>query len=80
MVGLTPNYTIYNIINNKDNIAIIYVDKTPCIDNQIDSVTPENIPYYVEIHHTPSSNIPKFETILKNYEIDTLINKYGCKV
>lgn len=75
------NYTTYTTINNRDNVEVIYVDKTPCICQSLepDQIT-ENTPYYVEVHYTSSSNIPKFETILKNHEIDSLIAKYGCKV
>ena len=75
------NYTTYTIIDNKDNVSVIYVDKSPCIDMKLEhNQTLDNIPHYVEIHYTPSSNIPKFETILKNHEIDTFIAKYGSKV
>lgn len=75
------NYTTYKIIDNKDNVEVIYVDRSPCVSQSIEpNQITENIPYYVEIHYTLSSNIPNFETILKNHEIDTLIAKYGCKV
>ena len=77
------NYTTYNLIDNEDNITVIYVDNKSCIDDDFDfgpGQLPENKVYYVEIHYTPSSNIPKLENIMINHHIDTLINKYGCKV
>jgi hypothetical protein len=59
------NYTTYTIIDNKDKIAIVYVDKKSCNDNNLETCQlPENKLFYVEIHYTPSSNIPKFEDIL----------------
>jgi hypothetical protein len=40
----------------------------------------QNNIYYVEIHYTKESTKKKFETIMKNHEIDTLLEKYGNKV
>jgi hypothetical protein len=89
------NYTTYKLIENTDNIEIIYVDNKSCSDkdtiDNIDNI--DNIDanitnlsnlsylsYHVEIHYTKISKKNKFETIMKNYEIDMLLAKYGNKV
>ena len=75
------NYTTYTIIDNKDKIALVYVDKKSCNDYNFETgQLPENKLFYVEIHYTPSSNIPKFEDIMTSHQIETFISKYGCKV
>lgn len=55
----------------------------PSMQNNVQNNVQNNIQnniYYVEIHYTKESKKKKFETIMKNYEIDTLVEKYGNKV
>ena len=85
------DYTTYKPIENSDNIETIYVDNQSCCKNTSSATKPithqlsmqnnmQNNIYYVEIHYTKESKKKKFETIMKNNEIDTLLEKYGNKV
>jgi len=79
------NYTTYKLIENTDNIETIYVDNKSCYDkdtmpNEDTMPNLSNLSYHVEIHYTKISKKNKFETIMKNYEIDTLLAKYSNKV
>ena len=86
------DYTTYKPIENSDNIETIYVDNQSCSNNTSQTIiTPiahqpsmqnnvQNNIYYVDIHYTKESKKKKFETIMKNHEIDTLLEKYGNKV
>jgi len=86
------DYTTYKPIENSDNIETIYVDNQSCCNNTFPTTTKpighqpsmlnnvQNNIYYVEIHYTKESKKKKFETIMKNHEIDTLLEKYGNKV
>jgi len=87
------DYTTYKLIENSDNIETIYVDNQSCCNNISQTTTTpiahqpsmqnnvqKNNIYYVEIHYTKESKKKKFETIMKNHEIDTLLEKYGNKV
>ena len=77
------NYTTYKPIANPECIETIYVDNKTCTDTTLlecNQETISNFPYYVEIHYTKTSGKKKIETILKNYEINDLIAKYGSKL
>jgi hypothetical protein len=71
------NYTCFPLIENADSVMCIYVDKEP---NKVDKLDDTQNQYYVEIYFTPSANKPPQKIIMTNREIDTFIEKYGCKL
>ena len=74
------NYTKYILASNIDDVAIIYIDNQPCLDSRDIQNTPvEQLPFFIEIHHTPQSGKSKIETIMKSHELDNLIAKYICR-
>ena len=75
------DYTKYILMSNPDNVEHIYVDNNTCIDKPINKDNHNmDLPFYVEIHYTKESNKKHIETIMKNHELDSLIQKYICKL
>lgn len=80
------NYKTYQILNvniyskntqNYEKIKTIYVDNKSCSYNFTKLFTPtSNLSYYVEIHYSLETKLPVLETIMKDYEIKELLEKY----
>ena len=74
------DYTKYTLANNIDDVAVIYIDNQPCLGSHDIQKTPvEELPHFIEIHHTPESGKSKIETIMKSCDLDNLIGKYICR-